>query len=148
MANFNDLLKKWFYNNNSQAASSDARVALLNSDGTPKGSDTMANLASVLGATQQVIVELGGNAIISKTTRGGGVLLLAENGTSGANFVGYVNWASDMTNLLSDSHFTYGESSNGNYVLYYDSNYRLHLKYNRDVSYGHSVVTINFLLIE
>jgi hypothetical protein len=50
MGLFRDSLKKWFYTNNSSAASSDARVPLLNADGTPKGSDTMVNLASVLGA--------------------------------------------------------------------------------------------------
>lgn len=49
MGLFQDSLKKWFYTNNSSAASSDARVPLLNANGTPKGSDTMANLASVLG---------------------------------------------------------------------------------------------------
>lgn len=49
MAFFSDLLKKWFYTNSSSAASSDARVPLLNANGTPKGSDTMANIASILG---------------------------------------------------------------------------------------------------
>lgn len=49
MGLFQDSLKKWFYTNNSSAASSDARVPLLNANGSPKGSDTMANLASVLG---------------------------------------------------------------------------------------------------
>lgn len=49
MALFKDLLKKWFYTNSSSAASSDARVPLLDASGNPKGSDTMANLASVLG---------------------------------------------------------------------------------------------------
>jgi hypothetical protein len=48
MAFFKDLLKKWFFQNSSQAASSDARIPLLTSTGEPKGSDTMANLASVL----------------------------------------------------------------------------------------------------
>lgn len=50
MAFFSDLLKKWFYQNSSSAASNDARIPLLTATGEPKGSDTMANLASVLGA--------------------------------------------------------------------------------------------------
>lgn len=49
MALFKDLLKKWFYQNSSSAASSDARVPLLTATGDPKGSDTMANISSVLG---------------------------------------------------------------------------------------------------
>lgn len=48
MGMFQDSLKKWFYTNNSQAASSDARIPLLTASGAPKGSDTMANLASVI----------------------------------------------------------------------------------------------------
>ena len=48
---FFESLKKWFYTKNSSAASSDARVPLLDASGNPKGSDTMANLASVLGET-------------------------------------------------------------------------------------------------
>ena len=55
MGLFQDSLKKWFYTNNSSAASSDARVPLLNADGSPKGSDTMANLASVLGGQNKLI---------------------------------------------------------------------------------------------
>ncbi len=55
MGFFKDSLKKWFYTNNSSAASSDARIPLLTSAGEPKGSDTMANLASVLGATNKNI---------------------------------------------------------------------------------------------
>lgn len=55
MGLFQDSLKKWFYTNNTNAASSDARVPLLNANGTPKGSDTMANLASVLGEIKMVI---------------------------------------------------------------------------------------------
>ena len=50
---FFDSLKKWFYTRNSSAASSDARVPLLDASGNPKGSDTMANLASVLGGFKQ-----------------------------------------------------------------------------------------------
>lgn len=49
MGLFQDSLKKWFYTNNTSAASSDARVPLLNANGTPKGSDTMSNLALFLG---------------------------------------------------------------------------------------------------
>lgn len=50
MALFKDLLKKWFYQNSSQAASTSARIPLLDSGGNPIGSDTMDNFASVLGA--------------------------------------------------------------------------------------------------
>lgn len=49
MALFKDLLKKWFYTNSSQAASETARVPLLDASGNPIGSDTMTNIASVLG---------------------------------------------------------------------------------------------------
>lgn len=55
MAFFSDLLKKWFYTNNSSAASSDARIPLLTATGEPKGSDTMANLASVLGEITPIL---------------------------------------------------------------------------------------------
>lgn len=48
MGTFQASLKKWFYTNNSSAAAIDARVPLLNANGSPKGSDTMANVASVL----------------------------------------------------------------------------------------------------
>jgi len=48
MGTFKDSLKKWFYTNNSQAASSDARIPLLTATGDPKGSDTIANLRTVL----------------------------------------------------------------------------------------------------
>lgn len=48
MGTFKDSLKKWFYTNNTNAASSDARIPLLNANGTPKGSDTIANISSVL----------------------------------------------------------------------------------------------------
>ena len=52
---FFDSLKKWFYTRNSSAASSDARVPLLDASGNPKGSDTMANIASVLGGVNGTI---------------------------------------------------------------------------------------------
>lgn len=45
---FEVSLKKWFYSNNSSAASSDARVPLLNTNGTPKGSDTMSNVSKII----------------------------------------------------------------------------------------------------
>lgn len=52
MANFDTLLKKWFYQNSTQAASADARIALLDASGNPKGSDTLARvLASMGGST-------------------------------------------------------------------------------------------------
>lgn len=46
--NIVDSLKKWFYSNNSSAASSDARIPLLNTNGTPKGSDTMSNVSKII----------------------------------------------------------------------------------------------------
>ena len=48
MGTFKDALKKWFYTENSSAASSDARVALMDANGDPKGSDTMLNVAKSL----------------------------------------------------------------------------------------------------
>lgn len=55
MGFFKDSLKKWFYTNSSSAASSDARIPLLTATGDPKGSDTMANLASVLGVQYKTL---------------------------------------------------------------------------------------------
>ena len=49
--NLEDGLKDVFYDNNSSAASSDARIPLLNADGTPKGSDTMANVSKIVSQT-------------------------------------------------------------------------------------------------
>lgn len=41
-------LKDVFYDKSSSAASSDARIPLLNNDGTPKGSDTAIKISSLL----------------------------------------------------------------------------------------------------
>jgi hypothetical protein len=57
MGTFKDSLKKWFFMNNSSAASTTARVALLGESGEPIGSDTMANLASVLGVDATPLVQ-------------------------------------------------------------------------------------------
>lgn len=51
MGFFQDSLKKWFYTNNSSAASSDARIPLLNANGTPKGSDTILNVSKIISET-------------------------------------------------------------------------------------------------
>lgn len=68
MATFFESLKKWFYTKNSSAASSDARVPLLDASGNPKGSDTMANLASVLGGVYPNTPAFGGDVDTLKTT--------------------------------------------------------------------------------
>lgn len=57
--NILDSLKKYFYKNGSSEASSDARIPLLTSTGEPKGSDTMANIASVLGAAKALSIPNG-----------------------------------------------------------------------------------------
>ena len=44
-------LKDVFYDKSSSAASSDARIPLLNADGTPKGSDTMSNMSKIMAET-------------------------------------------------------------------------------------------------
>lgn len=44
---FFDSVKKWFYKNNSQAASSDARIPLLDASGNPIGSDTIWNVSAI-----------------------------------------------------------------------------------------------------
>lgn len=51
MGFFQDSLKKWFYTNSSSAASSDARIPLLNANGTPKGSDTIPNISKIISET-------------------------------------------------------------------------------------------------
>lgn len=51
MGTFQDSLKKWFYTNSSSAASSDARIPLLNANGTPKGSDTIPNISKIISET-------------------------------------------------------------------------------------------------
>lgn len=51
MGFFQDSLKKWFYTNNSSAASSDVRIPLLNANGTPKGSDTILNVSKIISET-------------------------------------------------------------------------------------------------
>lgn len=47
MGFFKDSLKKWFYTNNSQAASSTARIPLLDASGNPIGSDTIGKVAAI-----------------------------------------------------------------------------------------------------
>ena len=49
--NIVDSLKRWFFDNNSSAASNDARIPLLNADGTPKGSDTIPNVSKIISET-------------------------------------------------------------------------------------------------
>ena len=63
--NFADSLKNWFFNNSSQAASSDARIPLLNADGTPKGSDTMQNIALTTGGRITKTFDLAAGGTIS-----------------------------------------------------------------------------------
>lgn len=47
MAEFKDLLKKWFYNNSSTAGTTSSRIPLLDSSGNPIGSNTVANVGSL-----------------------------------------------------------------------------------------------------
>lgn len=51
MANFSDLLKKWFYTNSSSAIGNAGRIPLLNSSGEPIGSDTIENTAKKFAET-------------------------------------------------------------------------------------------------
>lgn len=46
-----DVLKKWFYTQGTQAASSSARVPLLDASGNPIGSDTIPNVANKFAET-------------------------------------------------------------------------------------------------
>ena len=58
--NFVDSLKRWFYTNNSSAAGSAARIPLLDASGNAVGSDTYAQIASVLGVTKRFeFVDMG-----------------------------------------------------------------------------------------
>ena len=132
MASFSDLLKKWFYTNSSSAASSDARIPLLTATGEPKGSDTMANIASVLGGVRRFTINSGGDIVISKRDGGSAILALSESMLEGIGFLGRVSYnMASITNLVpTDRTVGWGSSSEEDLSLYYDSSFRLHMKYN------------------
>lgn len=79
MAFFSDLLKKWFYTNSSAAASSDARIPLLTATGEPKGSDTMENIASVMGGVMFGCFAYFSN-VSNSSFKNTGISLNANNG--------------------------------------------------------------------
>lgn len=64
MGTFSDSLKRWFYQNNSSAATSTARIPLLDASGNPIGSDTLENIAKkqylITGNVGIVTVNAGG----------------------------------------------------------------------------------------
>ena len=102
MGTFKDSLKKWFFTNNSSAASSTARVALLDASGNPIGSDTMANLASVLGVARgrftpsgqgdsYTISTYAGLLYVFDGSNGNAYLYLIHNGSVDEIFKGALN---------------------------------------------------------
>ena len=48
MAEFKDLLKKWFYQNSSSAGTTSSRIPLLDASGNPIGSNTMENVSKLM----------------------------------------------------------------------------------------------------
>jgi len=50
MATFKDLLKKWFYQQGTQAATSTSRIPILDANGNPTGCDTVTKISSILGS--------------------------------------------------------------------------------------------------
>lgn len=61
-----DSIKALFTKNTTNAASvSGARVPIMSADGTPIGNDSMANLASVLGVRQDILLQNGQSVSLS-----------------------------------------------------------------------------------
>ena len=58
MKTFEDSLKRWFYENNSNALENGARVCLLDASGNPIGSDTIERVASFMN-TKDELVDMG-----------------------------------------------------------------------------------------
>lgn len=112
MALFKDLLKKWFYTQGTQAASATARVPLLNASGEPIGCDTMANLASVLGA-DKVKVKL--------LTEDSSITALSSLENSIFYYIGSIAVARAMTDwpsgLSMDNEYLLFKYTSGNYGL-------------------------------
>lgn len=59
MANFNDLLKKYFWNNGTSASVTNSRVCLLDANGNPIGSADIKRLSGLINNTSDVVVDMG-----------------------------------------------------------------------------------------
>ena len=85
--------------------------------------------------------------IVLDDSRTGSSLIAISQYDYGICFLGYVSWQSSKTSILINvsNNFSVGLNSDGNVLLYFDSDYKLHIKFNK--TEGHEALRLKYIFL-